>query len=39
MEFDAVIIVVNLVSKKAHFVLTHITITIEDTIKLFLYHI
>ena len=39
IEFDAVIIVVNLVSKTAHFFLTHTTIIIEDTTKLFLYHI
>jgi len=32
-------IVVDSVSKKAHFVLTYITVTIEDATRLFLYHV
>jgi len=39
MEFDVVIIVVDLVSKKAYFVPTHITVTMESIIRLFLYHV
>ena len=38
-EFNIVIIVVNLVSKRMYFILTHITITVKSIIKLFLYYI
>jgi len=39
IEFDAVITIVDSVSKRAHFVFTHTTVTIENTARLFLHHI
>ena len=37
--FNMIITVVDLVSKGAHFILTHTMVTIEGTIRLFLYYI
>ena len=37
--FNTVIIVVDLVFKKAYFISTHIIVTMENTARLFLYHI
>jgi len=39
MGFDAVMTVVDLVSKTVHFILTHTTVTTEDIAQLFLYHL
>ena len=39
IAFNAVIIVVNSMSKTTYFILTYTTITIEDTTKLFLYYV
>jgi len=39
MKFDVVTTIVDSVSKRAHFVSTHTTVTIEDTARLFLYQI
>jgi len=39
IKFNIVMIVVDLVSKKTYFVSTHITVTIEGTTRLFLYHV
>jgi len=36
---DAVITVVDSVSKRAHFILTHTTVTTEGAARLFFYHV
>ena len=36
---DAVITVIDSVSKRVHFILTHTTVTVEGVARLFLYHI
>jgi len=36
---DAVMTVVDSVSKRVHFVLTHTTVTVEGAARLFLYHV
>jgi len=36
---NAVMTVVDLVSKQAHFILTHITVTAEEAARLFLYQV
>ena len=38
IEFDIVIIVVNSVSKRAHFISTHTIVTIENATRLFLHY-
>jgi len=38
-EFDIVITVVDLMSKRTYFILTHMTVTVESTTRLFLYNI
>ena len=38
IEFDIVIIVVNSVSKRAHFISTYTTVTTENAARLFLHH-
>ena len=37
-RYNIVIMVANSVSKRVHFILTHITITIESIVRLFLYY-
>jgi len=37
--YDAVIIVVNFMLKRVHFILKHIIVTIEKATRLFLYHV
>ena len=39
MVFDIMIIVIDSVSKRTHFISIHITITVESTTKLFLYNV
>ena len=39
VDFDTVMIIVNLVSKKTNFILMHMIVTIEGTIRLFLHDI
>jgi len=39
MKFDVVITVIDAVSKRTHFILTHTTITAKDVARLFLYYI
>jgi len=38
-EHDAVITIVDLVSKRAYFVPTHTMVTAEEAVRLFLYHV
>jgi len=38
-EHDAMMTVVDSVSKRAHFILTHITVTAEEAARLFLYQV
>lgn len=38
-RFDAIMIVVDSVSKRAYFLLIHMTVTTEEAVKLFPYHI
>lgn len=38
MEFDVVIMVVDSVSKRAHFILTYTTVTVKGITRLFLYN-
>jgi len=38
LEYDAVITVVDLISKRVHFIPTHTTITAESTTRLFLHY-
>ena len=39
IEFNMIITVVNLASKKTYFILIHMTITMKGTMRLFLYNI
>ena len=39
VEFTVVIIVVDLVSKRTHFISTHTIVTIENTAGFFLYYV
>ena len=39
MEFDTAMTVIDLVSKTAHFILTHTTVSIERAARLFLHHV
>jgi len=36
-KYDAIMIVVNFMSKRAHFVPMHMIVTIEEVVRLFLY--
>lgn len=38
LKYNVVMTMIYLVSKKAHFILTHTTITAEDTVRLFLHN-
>jgi len=38
ISFDVVLTVVDSVSKKAYFILTHTTVTVKETMRLFLHH-
>jgi len=38
LKYNVVMTMIDLVSKKAHFILTHTTITAEDTVRLFLHN-
>ena len=35
LKYNVVMTMIDLVSKKTHFILTHTTITAEDTVRLF----
>jgi len=39
MEFDVIITVVDLVSKRTHFISTYTMVTMEDATRLFLHHV
>lgn len=39
LGYDTVMIVVNSVSKRAHFILTYTTVTMEGIVRLFLHHV
>ena len=38
-EYNTVMTMVDSISKRAHFIPTHMTITAESTVRLFLYYI
>jgi len=39
LRYNVVITVVDSVSKRVHFILTHTTVTAEGTVRLFLHHV